>query len=253
MSNSDTKIPAQATIPETTTTLSTPTFSEQVDSAIKSMVKDEKGVLQLPASDTELSPELQYAVTAEKRRRDTHGSYTKSRQELAQANSEITALTAHLSSTTPQLTTEQTTELDELKYSDPDAWRSKLNDYEQTARTSHKAELTQVSKEARNASEVTRRTEVLETFITDNPGFTLVDDDVPPRISKRLESGEVSFEDFLSEVYTYTQTPKTVLTPQPDADSADEVDLGSIAGTSSPQTRAVTANIEHEYANTDIF
>lgn len=245
MSNSEPSSPAQTPESESTPP---PTFKEKVNTLVGSMTKDDKGVLQFP--EGEYSEELQFAAMSEKRRRDTHSSYTRSRQELAQTTTERDALKTKLAnSVSLNLTSDQAEELETLKYSNPDAWKDKLQGYEEQAQETLAQDLQSVSTDAHKSSEVVRRQQVLESFTEQNPGFSLIDDDVPPRLSKRLESGEVSFEDFLGEVYTYLQTPKKVLTTPNEA----EPNLTDSAGNAAPSAASIQKSVEKDYANTDIF
>jgi len=58
-----------------------------------------------------------------------------------------------------------------------------------------------------------QREAMLEAFKESHPGFELTDDDVPPRIAKKLASGSIRFDEFLNEVYEYITTPRIVGTP----------------------------------------
>lgn len=227
----------------------TPTFADSVNTLVSAMTKDDKGTLQFPTGDH--SEELRYAAMAEKRRRDTHGSYTRSRQEIASLTAERDALQSHVTASTsaPALTTEQEKELADLKFSDPDAWHRRLREHESIAKETTTAALKTISTAAQESSELVRREGILSLYIEANPGFSLKDDDIPPRLSKRLETGEVSFEDFLGEVHTYLQTPKRVHTPETQA----EPNLSNLAGNAAPSTLASTKATENSYAKTDIF
>ena len=53
---------------------------------------------------------------------------------------------------------------------------------------------------------------MLNTFNQEHSDIKITDDvivnDIPPRINNKLEKGEISFEEFLSEVYTYLKKGK---------------------------------------------
>lgn len=247
MSNSELSSTAQKT-PESSEPTIPPTFAQRVDTVVSSMTKDSNGVLQFPQG--EISEEVKYAAMSEKRRRDTHGSYTKSRQELAKATAERDALKNKLASNISlNLTIEQTDDLNKLKFDDPDAWRAKLAVHENEAHKILVKDLDEVTTQAALTSELANREQVLSDFNKANPGFSLVDDDVPPRISKKLESGDITFADFLSEVQTYIQTPKKVLI----AEHEEEPNLSTLAGGSAPQKRAIAKSVVEDYSSSDIF
>lgn len=228
----------------------TQTFAQKVDTAIKTMTVDEKGNAQLPDKDTDYSEEMRYAITTEKRRRDTLSSYTKGQQKLAQVTTERDAFKNKLTDTAaPAINLAQQKELDELKFTDPDAWKAKLEGYVLDAKSTLNTELDDVATRAHKQSELQVRELILADYYEANPGFSLVDDDIPPRISKKLETGAISFKEFLSEVHTYIKTPK-VLAKQ---DFTAEPSLSALAGGSKPLDTAVTKSIEQSYAKTDIF
>jgi len=64
--------------------------------------------------------------------------------------------------------------------------------------------------------------------------------DVPKRITAKLEKGEVTFEEYLEEVYNYLKTPKVIGNTK---ENASQPNLSSMGG----------GNIAAEYAtNEDI-
>ena len=149
-------------------------------------------------------------VDWEKRYKDTQAAYTRSRQELAEAKAKLTVLEP-LAKPTLSIDEAARAELDDLKYRDPDTWREKLSILEAESRKSFDSK---VADNLRNLSELERRQLVLEDFVARNPGFVINDDviayDIPPRITKKLEKGEISFEEFLEETKTYMQAPKVI-------------------------------------------
>jgi len=230
------------------------TFEGKVNAAVKTMVKDSKGILRLPEG-SELSEEVTYAANLESRRRQTQSQYVKSRQELSELGHVSKALKTKLTEkATVKLTADQTIELNELKASDPDAWHAKLNEYNAAATAGIETEFTEVDVKAKELSEVDRRQVVLDEYMASNPDFELTDDilanDVPKRITSELESGKITFEDFLGKVRTYLTSNK-VITPA--KDEKDEPNLGNIAGKSKPEKVAVEKSIHQSYAKTDIY
>lgn len=208
-------------------------------------------------SKSEPTPEELVAI-AEKRRRDTQAAYTKSQQALKAKEAELQKLREQLEkAVTVELPQDVKEELEELKYNDPEAWRNRMNNLEQEAKRKQQEELESLTGEARKAAEVqfelSRRQQVLEEFnasakvpITDE----IIANEVPPRITKKLDSEEISFEEFLSEVESYVTTGKTV----PKEPTLGQPNLGEIGGGTTPSNTGAKAdaNISKAYAN-DIY
>ena len=156
--------------------------------------------------------DTQSTVDWEKRYKDTQAAYTKSQQELRAEQAKRKVLEEI---TTPKVELDAATKerLEDLKFSDPDAWRAEVNRLEAEANKAHSERLASVEAEVTRQAELERRASVLASFnslsdvkITDET----IAYDIPARLTKRLESGEVSFEQFLEEAATYLKTPKTI-------------------------------------------
>lgn len=222
------------------------THEQQVNTVVAAMTKQDDGTWMLPEGDH--SEEVKFAATVIKRQRDTQSRFTSISQENVGLKTELDAFKEKLASTSsaPSLTAEQQEELETLKHTDPDAWRVKLNTYDEEAKANLTKNFQEVSVEARNKAEVIRREAVLEAFTKDNPKFTLSDDDVPPRISKKLESGEISFEDFLVEVRDYSAVILSA------AQGNKQPNLNNTAGHGKPEKKAVLKDAVETY-KTAIF
>lgn len=170
-------------------------------------------------------------VDWEKRFKDTQAAYTKSQQKLAATTAELEVVKK--SSTNKFAISEaDQSRLDELKYSDPDAWMEEVN----TLKENHKQEIAkQVELATKNLTEVEQRQITLENFMAANPGFEMNDDimeyDLPPRITSKFKSGEMSFETFLEESHKYLGTPKKVGTPNK---TLNQPNLGETGGDDTP-------------------
>ena len=205
-------------------------LEQQLNDVVKKMEFDEKSnTYKLPE---DIPEHLKLAAIAEKRRRDTQASLTKSRQELKkleEANKKLVSKV--MNSTTLNLSEEEKQELEDLKYSDPDAWYSKMKELESKTKELAQNQLNEVMTEAEKAAELEKRQILLEQFRLEHPGINLTDEvianDIPPRITKKLESGEISFEEFLSEAAKFIEPSvvvgDTVKTP-------NSPDLGSVGG-----------------------
>ena len=147
---------------------------------------------------------------AEKRRRDTQAAFTKSQQALKAREAELQVL----KTTGPAITPEVAKELEDLKFKDPDAWKSRLDKIQDEHKATIAAKTKELTDQVVNQSELERRASVLAEFNAANPSLVITDEviqyDIPPRITKKLAEGKVSFEDFLVEVKEYLSTPKRV-------------------------------------------
>lgn len=204
----------------------------------------------------EPTPEELVAI-AEKRRRDTQAAYTKSQQALKAKEAELQKLREQLEkAVTVELPQDVKEELEDLKYNDPEAWRNRMNNLEQEAKRKQQEELESLTGEARKAAEVqfelSRRQQVLEEFnasaevpITDE----IIANEVPPRITNKLDKGEISFEEFLQEVEAYVNTGKTV----PKEPTLGQPNLSELGGGTTPSNKTkADANISQAYAK-DVY
>lgn len=231
------------------------TFEEKVSTALKAVKRNDEGKLEFPEGTSE---EVVFAATTEQRRRDTQAEFTRSKQTQAALEAEKNELYKQLNSNVKiDLTPEQEEELEELKFSDPDAWRSKMNTYETEAQSKRAKEvderLKEVSAKGTETAELERRKQALQEFQAANPGLVLDDDvianDVPPRISKKLQNNEVTFEEYLQEVYDYLKTGKVVATTE---ETMDQPNLGKAGGGDTPSDDAVRHESVKSY-DTEVY
>lgn len=225
------------------------TFEQKVNTVASSMVQGEDGNWAIPA-DTEASEEVKYAATLEKRRRDTQAAYGKSQQTQKALEAENRQLTeAWSSETAALLTPEQQDELEELKTTDPDAWRAKLNEIEQSNGAAFKEKRQEISKKAQGESELAFRERALTEFSEANPEIELTDDvianDLPPRFLKKLEAGDCTFSEFLEDCKGYLTKGKVIK----GAEAPDDLSLGDAAGGSKPTEAAIERAAVSSYKN----
>jgi hypothetical protein len=137
--------------------------------------------------------------------------------------------------------------LDELKATDPEAWRQELGKLENAAKGELATKIETINKESSQLSETDRRVQVLEEFLQANPGVTtdMLDEDVPPRITKKLAEGKITFEQFLEESAKYLTAAKVI---DPGAAAPDFVDLAKAAGGSHPGASDVAESYDGSYA-----
>ena len=143
---------------------SEPTLQDSIVTALTNV--DDSGKL---VFEDNVDPMFKELVIATKRSKDTQSAYTKGQMELATTKAAKEALESKITSATPQLSAEQTAELEDLKYSDPDAWRAKLNEYEGVAKAKASGELDEITKEASEKAAadltLTQRKEALTEFL----------------------------------------------------------------------------------------
>jgi hypothetical protein len=228
---------------------STVTFAEQVNTALKNVTTDEKGSLVFPE---DVSDEVKFAAISEKRYRDTQAAYTRTAQKTKALEAENSVLLQKATSKVDlKLTEAQTEELETLKFEDPEAWRRKMNSYEAEAREKYRSELTaevkNVSSSSLEKDELKRREQVLAEFMEQNEGFKLDDDmiknDIPPRITKKLDSGDITFEEFLEQCHEYVNTGKVIAQEK----VPNNPNLSKIGGRGSPDKHAVKEDMITSY------
>jgi len=196
-------------------------------------------------STNDKQPQVDY----EKRYKDTQGAYTKSQQELKAAKAKLEVLEKL---TTPKVELDESTkaELEDLKFSNPEAWRVKLNTLEKEAQNKHRETLTEAERIARQQVELENRTRVLKEFQASHPNLTITDEvikyDVPPRITNRLEMGEISFEQYLDDVADYLNQGKVI----GDGNSTlNQPNLKNVGGGDTATDGSVKRDIVKDYAN----
>jgi len=225
------------------------TFEQQVNNVVGQLTQNDKGLWQLP-TDIKVDDSVHYAAMTEKRRRDTESALSKTRQKLKAEEAVRKELEKRVTAPV-QLDTATQEALDALKYEDPEAWRQKVNELESTAATALQEELQTITTTAAQQTEQTRRTEVLAQFNAVHKDSPLTDDmlsgDIPPRIVKKLEEGQLTFEDFLVEAHSYVTSAKVVgSSTQLDAQPS----LGSAGGGSNSSDAAKAAQDLTDYAHT---
>lgn len=141
-----------------------------------------------------------------KRMKDTQASYTKGQQKNKELEAQIQVYKDQLI-----LASADTPELEELKLNDPDAWYAKKRSLELETQQKFNDKLAQVSQEAIQAQIKEANEALLRDFKERNPQITdeLIND-VPFRIHSKLQNGQVSFGEFLSEVEDYYKQGKVV-------------------------------------------
>ena len=230
----------------------TPSFADRVNEVVSSATVDESGNLQLP-DDIEADEAVLYAAKLEKQRRDTQSSYTKAQQRAKQLEAENNKLAEKWQEDAlKNLSIADQAEMEELKLQDPDAWREKMNELEEEQRNKFTERRQSVSQEAQQLTELELREQQLEEFNKANPDFQITDDvidnDIPPRLTKQLENGDITFDEFLNKAKDYVQKPKAIKGAQ----APNDPNLGEAAGGHKPSEQARKKQMSNDY-NQEIF
>ena len=223
-----------------------------INKAVKEVTVDDNGKYVYPE---DMNPMLKAAVAATKSYRDNQSGFTKSQQSLKESEAEAEALREKLATYTSkslELTKEDKVELDGLKVSDPDAWRAKMNLLEQESKTAIQDELDTVTDEVRAKAsgefELNRRYEYLESF---NVGREhpitpeILDSEIPPRITKQLAEGKLTFESYLDEVSEYLSKGKVVAS----SPSKETTNLNKAGGSTAPSESSKEKQKEIDYSS----
>jgi len=190
------------------------------------------------SSNNATTQDTEQSVNWEKRFKDTQAAYTQSRQELVAIKAELEVLKKPV-----QLSAEEKDALEDLKYTDPEAWRKRVNDMD-------KEQEVALSAKRQELTELEQRQLAFEEFAHSHPDVVINDDvlayDVPKRITNKLEKGEITFEAFLGEVYEYLKKPKAVGDVNK---TSSQPDLSKLGGNSAASASATAADIVQSYKN----
>lgn len=167
----------------------------------------------------------------EKRFKDTQKSYTQSQQK----NSELEAVNKFLKEQLDKqkiplnITPEQEDELEQLKFSDPDAWKSKLDVIEKKSAKDREKSLAK----AKFDSEISKRESILKEFIDKHPNFVINDkiiaNQLPASYANELHNSKITFEAFLEKARKFLGAKKVILKSE---DSNSGPNIGKFAGES---------------------
>lgn len=250
MSPQDIEARSNADAGNSDATATEPTFEQKVSSVVKQMKQSDTGVWEFP-DEVEADESVKYAATLEKRRRDTESALGKTRQQLkTEAALRETLEKRAAEQVQMQLTPAEAEELDTLKYDDPEAWRKRVNELERKATDSFQEELSNTRSTVSQQAEIERRAQVLSEFNESHSDAPITDEalvnDIPPRISKKLEDGKITFEEFLQESYKFLAAPKKVVAQK----AEKQPNLGNIGGSGSPTDEALALQNVDDYKNT---
>lgn len=223
---------------------------QQVNEVVSQFEVAEDGSLSLP-DGVEVDEAILFAAKAEKRRRDTQSSYTKNQQETKRLQKENELLASKWEEdAVAKLSASEQAELEELKTQDPDAWHNKLVSMKEEKQAKFQEKRKELSDTLTAEEELAMREEELQLFNEANPEVQITDDvienDIPPRITKKLAEGKVTFGEFLDECKTYLGKGKKIApTDKPDSSK----DMSQMHGSREPSEEAKKLASKSDYKN----
>ncbi len=226
-------------------------LSELVTKYVHSVDPDDKSKLQLPDD----MPDWQKAVIrTEKRARDAQAELSRTQVKLRESDAKNGVLMETASTMVPedfQLNDSEIAELNQLKKTDADQYRLRVNALEAKAKEAQATKLQELTDKAATdatASHTSKnRVSVLADFREANPDLVITDDvlvnDVPPRLLAGVNSGEYSYGEYLNQVKTYLETSKKV----PGKDG-EEHNIHQLAGSTTPGKKAAENEGKKSYS-----
>ena len=165
--------------------------------------------------------------TLQKRLQDNRNSFLKASQSLKEKELLAESLRQQLeASKAPQLSKEASEELEELKFSDPDAWFNRKRELEKQASEELQKRLSTVEDEVRTKAKVLTEKELLEHYQSENPTHDL--NAVPYSMRLQYEQGSISLDEFLGQAKDFYTSKQTLATPQ----TPETPDVSSQTGSS---------------------
>jgi len=228
-------------------------FKDTVNELVGKMVQNEQQQWALPEEAAkDLDEQTLFAVTSERRYRDTQGAYTRAQQESKKNEAIAAGFQERLLESEVVLTKEQKFELNDLRKTNPEAWREKLNEYETANKANLSTELEDIRSKSSNKGELEIRKDQMAAFSKET-GITLTDEvvenDLPPRFLKELEKGDVTFEQFLTKAGNYIKAEKVIQGSNEDTND-DTKDLSDAAGGHEPSKQAQEGDFVETYEDT---
>jgi len=225
-------------------------FKEKVDGLVSQMVQSDDGKWALPEEAAkDLDEPTLHAVTSERRYRDTQSAYTKAQQNFKKEQAVSAGLQERLLGSEISLTKEQKYELNDLRKTNPEAWRNKLNEYETANKANLSTELETIRSESSTKGELEIRKDQMAAFSKET-GIELTDEvvenDLPPRFLKELEAGKTTFEQFLTKAGNFIKAEKVIQGSDESTDD-DTKDLNRVAGGQEPSTQAQEGDFNETY------
>ena len=194
--------------------------------------------------NTEVDATNQPPVDWEKRYKDVQAFATTSRQELARLKAENEVLKANTYTISP----EQQAVLDDMKFKDPDKWLLEMNKISSDKDTKLKEAISLKTNEVLKDMTLSERNQALNDFNSlykVNLTPELLQNEIPARIHKKLDSGEIDYPTYLAECTNYLKTPKVVGNGQ---EVMGQPNLGLVGGGTTPTDAANNEDVNTSYA-----
>lgn len=170
--------------------------------------------------------------TTENRRKEAQSALTPVQQE----NARLKAQLAVGNSVPMQLPVEEQERLDDLMYSDPQAWRVEANKAEQTLKQNYEAAVE--TKQGEIIAEMTQEQIVQRTkdFFATKPDVDpkTVIDIMPKKLQEQLDNGDITLDEYLQKGVDLLKgaTVASVLAP-------NSPNLSDVAGDRKPSSEAI--------------
>ena len=178
--------------------------------------------------------------STEKRRADAQSALTPVQQE----NAELKAKLAVSSSTLQALPAEEQTRLDDLKYSDPDAWRIEINKSEALHKQSTAEQVETKKNEILAESSQAEIKQQTLSFFAAIPEIDpkVVIDSMPKKLQEQFDAGELTLNAYLQKGVDLVKgaSVASVLAPT-------DPDLGKVAGSNAPTNEAKVAQSKQDW------
>lgn len=197
-----------------------------------------------------LSEDKALAVTAEVRRRGTERAFTEINKAKIELEAELEVYKS-LVPTDLNISAEKQEQLDVLKYENPDKWFEEMSALKAELQNSFKEQTEKAISEAKQQAlvndSIEARSKTLEEFNA-SVSTPLTDEqlqfDIPPRLLKQVESGDLTFKEMLHKAHEYINGPKRVTNP----DMVDEPSFNHTPGGINPN-KASGVDIAKSYEN----
>lgn len=181
-------------------------------------------------------------ISYEQKYKELQAEYAKSKHEIAAYAAKVAALEKNINAA-DYIDQEKLAELEELKFTNPDLWRAKLNELEAEA-------LAKVKAQVNTAVELERRKALIADYNANNPNYQLTDyvvDFVLPRgIIAKLEKGETTFEAFLQEASDYLKntTIGSKANPMSSENAGKQAPINEVGGSATVTSDANAEDIQ---------
>ena len=232
---------------------------DDVSEALKVYKADDKGKVVIPEGTP---THVATALKLEQQRRNSNSAYGKERSRADKLDEENTALKAQMAllATPSGPTAEQLVALEELKFTDPDAWFAMKTQLETAGKATAIARVTEAVGQATKDADVAYTAkvaqgrektmgELLNTHNALNPEGVITQEmlnlEIPPSLVNQYAQGEVDGATFLAKVSKFLYADRVIKTEQ----VLGQPSLSDVPGYIAPTKAAETKTVEEMYAS----